>query len=165
MAIFRREITWWIVLQDMLGVTAAYWLGLSYMPRQLFLELLNGILVSMTAAVFLLYAYVFVKNVKISGWDRVTVISAGVAWSWAVTGMQAITRGWFLEVAPHTVGRTFDALGGLPAFGYIIGCGLHIAAIGLEDHKIERRSNCLVIWSILCGIAGVLILKLARGTL
>ena len=155
MAIFSRRLTVSVFLRDSLIFLAAYLFGAFYLPRPVFLELLNGMLAAVCAAVCIVF-WPSIVDLWRKGATGVLLMRIAIAGAWADQMCQALARIYFIEFQPQVTGRTFDASLGLPAVGYIICAALHIVAIGMiDDNAMVRRNVCTVIWSLLAGLGGV----------
>lgn len=154
MAVFSSRLTGWVIFRDILALATAYINGLLFLPRPVFLEILNGVLVTLCFAVCVVFFPSIVDFWK-KGITGVLLMRIAIAGAWAFQLMQAIGRIYFLEFNPQVTGRTFDALYGLPAVGYIIFAAMHIVAIGMIDtNNMVRRNVCIILWSIIGGVVG-----------
>ncbi len=159
MALLTNKITTGVFLRDIISFIILYILGVFFVPRMLFLELLNGMLTTMSITIIVVYFADILERIKNSDFNGATVLRIGLILTWLVVGVQAFNRIYFIEFRPEVTGRTFDALVGAPAFVYLIAGAFHLIALGMIKNYYVRRNMCLTIWSGLAGALGVLIMK------
>lgn len=142
-----------------------YVLGAMYLPRILFLELLNGVVTTLGAVVIFIYSLAFKTSCK-NGYDGCAMLSAGIIVLACGFMVQAAMRIYYMEFRPEVGGRTFDTLVGLPAFGQIFGQALEILAIGVIDlHRKggigqHLRRNIIIV--ALCFVSGCALIGYIR---
>ena len=155
MAILAKRVTALIFARDIALVAAAFGLGAVYMPRLMFLEVLNGALVAVCLAVCVVFAPSINGLFKNSA-TGIAIIRTAICGVAFTILSQGIGRVYFFEFEPSVSGRTFDAFGGLPAVAFIVFWSLAIVSIGMIDNRPIRSLVLTVLGSIAGGIALVL---------
>lgn len=152
MALFSKKMNAWVFSRDIAVFASIYLAGIVYLPRGIFLALLNGVLASMCFAVCVVFAPSFAELWR-KGSTGIIIMRAAIVGAWADQMIQAIARIYFLEFHPEVQGRTFDVTLGLPAVGYIIFAAMHLISIGMLDgNTLVRRNMCVVAWAAIGGI-------------
>lgn len=164
MVLFRTELTKTVAARDLAFLLGLYIAGLLLIPRDLFLEILNGVMFSVCTAVMVLY------GANLRQWSRtlntgLVVISVGIIGSWWIDALVGLTRIYLFELYPEVTGRTFDVLGGLPVFGKILFASLHIIAMGMIKRQLSRKHVLLTAWTMIAGVIGTLALSAGHWAL
>ena len=158
MALFTNRLTVWVAFRDFVAFIALYIVGLQFLPRLLFLEILNAMLAAISISVVVIYATDVPNRIRENKYG-VALIRIGIVLGWLVSCVQALGRFYFFMWRPEVTGRTFDSLRGLPAMLLIVAAALHIVAIGMVENRYVRRNMCVVIWSLFVGAVAVAIVK------